>query len=335
VSAPHPFATWFNRQPRVLVEGSMIERLKVQEGVRLHPELMHALMPIQPDQAGLLESVYTSYMDVAEKHGLPYLLFTPTRRASGDRCRRAGHSCMDLNQAGVHFVREILRTRPGLEARLGGFLGCRGDAYQPAEALSVEEAMAFHAEQVEALASSGVDFLMSSTHPALTEAEGIGHLLAGTGHPYLLSFVIRRSGRILDGTLLEEAMAHLDSVLDPKPLGYWINCVHPENVWEASGTLSPWGLTRILGLQGNTSALSPEELEAAHGLQGAPPKAFASAMLQAGERLGLRALGGCCGTDERHISALARAIQARPGHPRTPPSETGPTSVFNFPHPRK
>jgi homocysteine S-methyltransferase len=105
-------------------------------------------------------------------------------------------------------------------------MSCRGDAYSPAEALLVDEALEFHAWQAGKLADTGADFLLAATLPALSEATGLALALAATGKPYLLSFVVRPEGTLLDGTPLKDAIAAIDSAVTPSPLAYLINCTH-------------------------------------------------------------------------------------------------------------
>jgi homocysteine S-methyltransferase len=190
-----------------------------------------------------------------------------------------------------------------------------GDAYRPQEALSQEAAASAHALQARVLAESGVDFLLASTLPAYSEAAGMAEAMAtaaaASGRPYMLSFVVRPAGTLLDGTPLHQAVRWIDARVRPRPLGYLINCVHP-TVY-AQAMLAQLGCDpslcgRVLGLQGNTSCRSPEELDALAFLDTEEPGPFADAMLALYRRFGSKILGGCCGTDERHIEWIGRAM---------------------------
>ena len=76
---------------------------------------------------------------------------------------------------------------------------------------------------------------------------------------------------------------------------------------------------RIIGLLANTAALSPEELNDSSSLVEQDPEIFGQSVAALHRRLGLKILGGCCGTDDHHIRALAAqlAIQARQTNPAT------------------
>jgi homocysteine S-methyltransferase len=192
---------------------------------------------------------------------------------------------------------------------VAGLIGCRGDAYRPEEALSTDQAIEFHYEQVLELCDSPIDFLFAATLPALSEARGIAVVMRETGIPFVLSFVITPEGTLLDGTPIDQAVAEIDAAVSVPPLGYYINCVHPSIVLEALRSANATTLRhRFIGFQANTSALSPEELDGIDQLQTSPPESFAEEVLRVGRECRMSVLGGCCGTDTRHIECIARLM---------------------------
>ena len=194
---------------------------------------------------------------------------------------------------------------------MAGLLGCRYDAYNPDEALSAEAAEQFHAPQVQALAASQVDFIKAATLPAVSEALGIARSIASTGIPGVLSFVIRPDGTVLDDTPLHRAVARIDSETDQAPIFYMGNCVHPSVFMAAmtTETASDGMLSeRVIGFQANTSSKTPEELENLPYLDTTAPEPFAKLMQQVQRMFGTRILGGCCGTDNRHIEKVATLL---------------------------
>jgi homocysteine S-methyltransferase len=132
--------------------------------------------------------------------------------------------------------------------------------------------------------------------------------MAATGLPTLVSFVVRPSGTLLDGTPLNEAIATIDTAVSPRPTAYLINCTHPDFarsvLWHPNHS-SPQVRERVIGLLGNTAALSPELLDGRETLVEAEPAAFAANLVALARETGLKILGGCCGTDDRHIRCLA------------------------------
>lgn len=141
---------------------------------------------------------------------------------------------------------------------------------------------------------------------------GIARAMAECGVPYFLSFVIRPTGALLDKTPLGEVIGRIDASVQPPPLGYWVNCVHPTVFaagMEQIALRRPGAIQRVLGLQGNTSTRSPEELEGRDQLDSQAPEEFARGMVRVHRRFGTRILGGCCGTDDRHIRAIAAILR--------------------------
>jgi homocysteine S-methyltransferase len=310
------FAHALVTEPAILVEGAVIERLRRTSVRPLDPHILHAGWVEDPAGREALATIYREYLDIAERHRLPMLLLSPTWRASQARLTAAGYSGAAgraLNETAVRFLQAIREgyTARGVRAFLGGLLGPRGDAYDPRDAMPADEAAIHHRWQAEALAAAGVDVLVAATLPALPEAIGIACALSATRVPYLLSFVLRPGGTLLDGTLLHEAIARIDDAASPPPLGYLVNCVHPRVFVEACTrelAHAPGLRDRLLGLQANTSDLSPEALDGRDTLVDEDPEAFAEAMLRARVQLGIKLLGGCCGTDGRHIESIARRL---------------------------
>jgi homocysteine S-methyltransferase len=297
----------------ILTEGAVVERIRRRGDEPFDPHLANAGLVMRPNGRAVLEQIYRSYLDVALRHQLPLLLLTPTWRANSERMRRAGlPEGTDLNGEAVRFLSKVVERSGAAPDTvfLGGLLGCRGDAYRAEEGLPALEAEAFHRPQAAALAAAGVDFLLAATMPALPEAIGMARALAAAGPPYVVSFIVRETGRLLDGTPLDEAIDEVDRAARPGPAAFLVNCVHPAVLRRALATPDAAGSTRrrLLGLQGNTSPLSPEELDGRPDLDTSDPESFAEAMVSLRDDFGLRVLGGCCGTDEGHLEALARRL---------------------------
>ena len=150
--------------------------------------------------------------------------------------------------------------------------------------MATEAAEQFHTFQVEALAEAKVDFLLASTLPACSEAQGMATAMARTGLPYVLSFVIRRDGTLLDGTPLSQAIAKIDDTSPKPPTGYGVNCVHPAVFRAGLAVLErdgPGLSRRIVSFQANTSARDPKELDGRSELETESPVTLANAILEA------------------------------------------------------
>lgn len=321
------FQEFLATSPVVLGEGAVIERLRRSASTQLDEHVVNSALIYQDAGRSALETICRQYLDIGQRYDLPLLLSTPTWRAGRERIAAAGLAGRDLNGDNARFLFD-LRDSYGDYARqvvVCGLMSCRGDAYRPAEAMTADTAAAYHAWQAEALAAAGVDFLLAATLPALSEAIGLARAQAATGLPYMISFVARPEGTLLDGTPLKEAIATIDATITPRPLAYLINCTHASIFRSAllhDANSSPLVRERVVGLLANTAPLSPEELDASAELVEEAPETFGQGVAALHTELGMKLLGGCCGTDERHIACLARELSDNAGksgsHRRVP-----------------
>jgi len=316
IARRHTVQDLLHHAPVILGEGAVIERLRRMPGIRLDEHVVNSALIYDPHDRAALEAICRQYLEIGRTYDLPLLLSTPTWRAGRERIAAAGLAGRDLNADNFRFL-DGLRSDYGdygEQVVICGLMSCRGDAYKPAEALTAAEARTFHAWQAEALANSGVDLLLAATLPALSEALGLAQALAATGLPYLVSFVARPEGTLLDGTPLTEAIATIDSQAAPPPLAYLVNCTHA-SVFRSAVTHEQNSSTlvreRVIGLLANTAALSPEELDESDVLVEEEPEVFGASVAALRTDLGMRILGGCCGTDERHIQCLAQRLATR------------------------
>ncbi|MFZ2949652.1 MAG: homocysteine S-methyltransferase family protein [Desulfuromonadaceae bacterium] len=310
-----PFAKFLENSPFILGEGAVIERLRRSGDLELDPYLVNSAFIYDDAKRAALETICRQYLDIGCEFGVPLLMSTPTWRASRERIDAAGLAGVDVNGDNVRFLDALRRSYGGYAEKIAicGLMSCRGDAYNPAEALAAREALEFHSWQAGKLADAGVDFLLAATLPAFSEATGLALALAATGQPYILSFIVRPEGTLLDGTPLKEVVATIDAVVTPPPLAYMINCTHVSFARAAllQGTnSSPLVRQRTVGLLANTAALSPEDLNDSAALVEEDPELFGRSVAGLQRELGLKILGGCCGTDERHIRSLAAQLAA-------------------------
>ncbi len=292
----------------------MYERLRRSTLVECDPFIVHASLIYDGAGRRVLEEVYREYMDVGFDHKVPMFVMTNTVRANPERIAASSFPDRPVNQDCVRFLQEIrasyLDYAPLI--KIIGSICPRGDAYKPSEALSRKVAAKFHHEQIYALAEAGVDGLQVHTLPALSEAIGIADVMAKTGLPYFLSFVVRDTGKLLDGTAHNEAIRIIDKAVEVPPFGYSINCVHPAILHNALTALErhPDQCQRIISFQANTSAKSPEELDGSPELLTENPDVLAEWMLMLHTEADIKIMGGCCGTNTQHIASLAAVLGA-------------------------
>ena len=262
--------------------------------------------------------MYRSYLDIAGDTGLPMQIGTPTWRAHPEGLARQGFTTADdlhrVNAAAVALLRD-LRRESALQGLvfIAGVIGPRHDGYDPASAPEASEARDYHGPQAACLAKLGVDLLYAPTFASAAELHGVAAAMAATGLPYALAPVIDADGALLDGVPLVDAIRHIDTEVTPRPLHYLIGCVHPTTFRAARQHLRilPGDVaSRVIGLKANASNLPPDQLDKLDHLEEGQPERFAELMLDLRRDYGLRLLGGCCGTDDRHIRAIASRVAA-------------------------
>jgi homocysteine S-methyltransferase len=307
------FISTFNTSKLIFTEGAVVERLRREYRVQLNQHIVQSGLVYDQQGRLTLSEIYKQYIDIVRKCNIPIMIFTPTRRANPEQIAQAGLFGTDVNGDCARLLIDI-RSEYGEYSKhifIGGLMGCRGDAYNAEEALSSEEALFFHQEQANALANAGVDFLCGTTLPAMSEAVGLAQAMALTGKPYILSFVIKANGTLLDGNSLHEAISRIDQVSSPQPLFYMTNCIHPSVLLKAIGNLENFTNTvkqRLKGIQANTSSKSPEELDGAAELVSEDAFTLVNEMGDLYNNHQIKVLGGCCGTDERHIQGLVNLL---------------------------
>jgi homocysteine S-methyltransferase len=303
-----------NFYPNIITEGSVIERLKREFNYPLDKLLSNSLMIYSEEGKILLAKIYREYLDIAFKSDLPIMILTPTWRANKERVNKLNLELKSINTDAFNFVNEVKTTYKNFSDKIfiGGLTGCKGDAYKPEEALNEADAVSFHKEQMQILADAGVDFLFASTLPALSEAKGIAEAMSRTGKDYVLSFVIREDGKLLDGTLLTKAIGIIDNYVSVPPLFYLTNCIHPDVLHNSLLNLKDENKIlekRLFGIQANASDKSPEELDNLTELHADSPANWAKSMVDLNKKYNLKILGGCCGTDAKFISSIVELIK--------------------------
>jgi len=312
-----PFSRFFDHSDIIIGEGAVIERLRREIEWELDPYVVNSAFIYDDKKRFTLEGIYRQYLDVGLSSGLPLLLSTPTWRASRERIKAAGYEPRAVIEDNYRFLDDLRRTYGayGDKVAICGLMSCRGDAYDPSERLSEDDARKFHAWQAQKLAATGVDFLLASTLPALSEATGIAFAQAATGKPYIISFVFRPDGTLLDGTPLKDAVSAIDARVNPRPLAYMCNCTHASIFRSAmmhATHVSSLVRKRVIGLLANTAALDPEELDSSEELVSEAPEIFGRDVASLHMEFGMKILGGCCGTDQRHIQSLASHFTRKP-----------------------
>lgn len=303
------FLTCYTNKSPLLMEGALGERLKREYDLSFDVDVAMASLVYTNEGRQALAHLWNQYMAIAEEHNLPFIATTPTRRANKERITRSKYT-EDIISENVSFLKSI-KANSQTTMFIGGLMGCKGDAYQAKDALSIEEAKMFHLWQANLLKKSKVDFLFAAIMPALSEAIGMAKALEETHLPYIISFMIREDGCLLDDTSIHNAIETIDKSTKQKPVCYMANCVHPRILYSAlekEYNQTPLVKERFGGIQANTSSLSPEELDNSADLKCSDSIELANEILKLNDFINLNIVGGCCGTDNTHIEQIAKRI---------------------------
>lgn len=299
------------RYPRILAECAIAERLRHVPMVELHPTLFNSPLIYEPGARVAMTPLYREYIETAVAAGLPLLLTAPTWRLDAERVAAAGQP-KRINSHAVRYMRGV-RDRfaadapnPDLPVLVGALVGPRNDCYQPERAPTADEAADFHRAQIDELAATEADFLLAQTLPAVGEAIGIARRMAATGKPYLISFCAGTDGRVLDGSSLVEASAAVcgDAGVSRPPAGFMVNCTHPRFLLAGGVGADLENGRQLVGIQANGSSKDVTALDGSDATEADPVADWAADMF-ALHRLGVRVLGGCCGTGLEHMQALS------------------------------
>ncbi len=283
-----------------LADGGMETFLIFHRGLELP---LFASFPLLETEEGRAElrGYYEPFVALAAERGLTAVLDTPTWRANPEWAAKLGYSADDLariNRDAVTFVREL----PG-PLSVSGAIGPRDDGYRPAALMSAGEAEQYHSPQVAALSGADLATGLTMTYPE--EAIGIARAARREGIPVVISFTVETDGRLPNGQTLDEAIALVDAETDSAPEYFMVNCAHPTHF---AGVLEGTWLERLGGLRVNASRMSHAELDEAEELDEGDPAELAERHRELHARLpAIRVLGGCCGTDHRHVAAIADA----------------------------
>lgn len=289
---------------RYVSDGGLETDLIFNHGVDL-PQF--ASFPLIEDEAGrtLLRGYYNGYADIARRAGARLTLESPTWRANPDWGATLGYDSASLNRvnrAAIEFLDQFRLSYKDIDdVRIIGAIGPRGDGYVAGDKADPDEAADYHSLQVDAFAAAGADLVAAYTLTGPEEGIGIARAARRAGVPVLIGFTVETDGRLPDGTSLGEAVTRVEA--EENPDGFVINCAHPTHIAPALAD-GDW-LKRIVQVNPNASTLSHAELDAAEELDTGDLALLTSSYDALRARLpGLAVIGGCCGTDTRHVAAL-------------------------------
>lgn len=307
-----------NRLPQLdgalfITDGGLETTMLFHEGFEL--PFLSALPLLKDERAkDAMRRYFARFADIAAKAGAGLIVDGPTWRASPDWGAKLGYSTDELaaaNRAAIAFQCAI---RDAHESRVSpivvsGAVGPRGDGYKPGAIMSPAEAERYHAVQIGIFAGTEADMVTAYTITNAPEAIGIARAAKAAGIPAVVSFTVETDGRLPTGQALGDAIEEVDAASGKAPAYYMINCAHPTHFADTLAKGGAW-LERLRGVRGNASRKSHAELDESETLDIGDPAAFgAETAAVHRHRAHINVLGGCCGTDHRHIGHVAEAVR--------------------------
>ena len=299
-----------------ITDGGIETTLIFHEGLEL-PDF--AAFHLLRDGAGYqaLEKYFRTYAKLAKEHKAGFILESPTWRANPDWATKLGYSATELDELNRKAIQLMVDIRSEFENEntrvvVSGCVGPRGDGYSPTSVMSAEEAQRYHAAQIKTFSETPADMITAITMNYTDEAIGVARAAKAVGMPVAISFTVETNGELPTGETLKEAIQRADEATDKAPAYYMINCAHPTHF---AGILTPkesW-IERIRGIRANASAKSHAELNDSVELDEGNPEELGRQYKELLNELPhLTVLGGCCGTDARHIEAICKACFEAP-----------------------
>ena len=300
------------KSPKVFItDGGLETDLIFLQGFHL-PEFASFVLLDDPIGTAAMQRYFDRYVEIAQRYEVGLLLESPTWRANRDWGERLGYDTAALdkiNRQAIAFLQAIRHTAQSASSPIviSGCIGPRGDGYSPVSMMDAQSAQQYHQAQVNTFAATAADMVSALTIPYAEEAVGITWAAQKVEIPVVISFTVETDGRLPSGQSLKGAIEQVDSATNSAPDYYMINCAHPSHFQSVIATGEAW-TDRIYGIRANASRKSHAELDEAETLDDGNPQELGTQYVGLKEQLrNLTVLGGCCGTDARHIEAICKA----------------------------
>ena len=298
-----------------LTDGGMETTLIFHEGCDL-PHFAAFVLLDTAEGRQKLRTYYESYLAIAREYGTGFVLDSATWRANPDWGAKLGYDAAGLravNMRSIVMLDEIRAQweRPDAPCVISGAIGPRGDGYKAGN-MDADEAEAYHGAQIAVFAEARADMVTAFTLNSVNEAIGVARAAKAHGIPSVISFTVETDGRLASGAALRDAIETVDRATQNAPDYFMVNCAHPSHFGEVLKPGEAW-IQRIHGVRANASAKSHAELDESETLDIGNPRDFGRRYRDLRQAFpAMRMLGGCCGTDHRHVAAICEACLPPP-----------------------
>lgn len=293
-----------------MTDGGLETTLIFLEGQELpHFAAFHLLRDARG--AEIVRRYFRRHIGIALERGMGFVLESATWRASSDWGNKLGYSKQELDRVNQQAIELLADLRDELEQPehpmpISGCVGPRGDGYVAGSLMSLAQAQEYHSAQIRSFSETAADLVTAITMTNSNEAIGIVRAAQAVDLPVVISFTLETDGCLPTGQPLGQAITEVDRATDAGPAYYMINCAHPSHFAHVLVD-EPW-TQRLHGLRANASKRSHQELDEASDLDDGNPVELGQQYAEIRQRLPwLNVLGGCCGTDHRHIEQIGIA----------------------------
>jgi homocysteine S-methyltransferase len=299
----------------LLTDAGLETVLIFEEGLDLPCFAAFPLLDSDEGRAGL-RRYYEPFLRLARDRGTGFVLSSPTWRANPDWGDRLGYDderLAGVNRRAIAFLEEVRADTLSADERdrvvIEGCIGPRSDAYRPTLRMDSDQAQRYHSFQCRAFADAGCEQAAALTLSYVEEAIGIARAATASGLPVVIGFTVETDGRLPSGDSIEDAIDSVDRATDGVVQSFMLNCAHPSHFADALPDGPARG--RIHVIRANASTKSHAELDEAEELDTGDPADLAERYVALRRELPeLHVLGGCCGTNITHVTAISDAWHA-------------------------
>jgi homocysteine S-methyltransferase len=294
-----------------LTDAGLETDLIFNRGIAIQQFAAHTLLTDPAGRQAIID-YFRGFLELARDHKTGFILDSVTWKAHTHWASALGASEREILEANRQSIALIAQLREEFSPHtepivLNGVVGPRGDAYAPNTAIDIDEAESYHAKQLAWLAETDVDMVTAMTFTHAAEGSGFVRAARRKGLPAVVSFTVETDGRLPSGQPLGEAIEAVDDATGAAAAYFMVNCAHPEHFAPVL-TDAAWA-RRIRGIRCNASRKSHAELDASPALDAGNPLELAEQYATIRARLPwLNVFGGCCGSDLRHVTQIARVL---------------------------
>jgi 5-methyltetrahydrofolate--homocysteine methyltransferase len=236
------------------------------------------------------------------------------------------HRTLELNSLSAELAREAVDefSTPDRPRFVAGSMGPTTKAISVTGGVTFLELVEAYADQARGLAEGGVDLFFVETCQDTRNAKAaliaLEELFTELGEcwPVVVSCTIEPTGTMLGGQAEDAFYA---SVMHAKPLAVGLNCATgPQFMTDHIRSLHELASCAV-------SCFPNAGLPDPDGNYDETPETLAAALERFADAGWLNIVGGCCGSTEKHIAAIAQMVQGKP--PRAIPSDRPPRTFYS------